>query len=174
MVPIKKYGIKLRLVEETDAAFILNIRMDAKRSRYISKTDSDNEKQRLWIRNYKIREADGREYYFIAEDENGTPFATYRVYDISDHSAVIGSWVTKPGYTNSANSIKVDIAVKEFVFEVLGFNHVFFDVHKENKSVLRYHRLFNPKIVRETEIDFTFELVRDIFFERRSTLFKNI
>lgn len=173
MFPIKKYGIKLRLVEETDAAFILKLRKDKDRSRYISATDPDVEKQEIWIRKYKAREAEGLEYYFIAEDEFGVPFATYRVYDITDDSAIIGSWVSIPGYTNASNSIKVDIMVKEFVFSTLKFNKILFDVRRNNKSVLRYHKMYNPSVIRETDNDIFFELTRENFFQRSFLLFKN-
>jgi hypothetical protein len=38
---LSKYNIKLRLVEETDSDFIIKLRTDASKSRFISETNSD-------------------------------------------------------------------------------------------------------------------------------------
>ena len=65
MVKIEKYGLKARLVEEQDAAFILSLRTDPKLSRFLHPTENDEEKQRAYIRGYKEREKQGKDYYFI-------------------------------------------------------------------------------------------------------------
>jgi RimJ/RimL family protein N-acetyltransferase len=174
MENFSKYGVKMRFVEPTDALFIIDIRTDEKKKKYISATDISVEKQIQWINGYKLREQDRKEYYFIAVDEEGENFATYRVYNIENNTAEIGSWVTKPGYKKTENSIKVDIIMKEFVFEELGFDILNFEVRKENKSVLRYHKMFGPEVVKETEQDIFFVLNREEFFKNRNRLFKNI
>ena len=171
---VEKYNISLRSVEENDAAFIISLRTDAKKSRYISNTSKDIEVQQEWIKNYKIKEADKKEFYFIAIDENQKKFATYRVYNIDEDICEIGSWVSKPNYSNTNNSIKVDIIMKEFVFEILGFSKLRFEVNKENYSVIKYHKLFNPNIVKETEENFYFVLHKYDFEESRNKFFKNI
>ena len=82
---ITKYGVHCRLVNENDASFIVKLRSDEKRSRYIHSTDNDVESQKQWIRDYKIREANGVEYYFIYEAD-GVPFGVNRIYDMHyDH-----------------------------------------------------------------------------------------
>ncbi len=100
---IEKYGIKLQSVDIDDAEFIILIRTDTRKSRYISSTVSDVDLQIQWIKDYKQREAQNKEYYFIAIDENDEKFATYRVYNIEDDICEIGSWVSKPGYENANN-----------------------------------------------------------------------
>ena len=67
---ISKYNISLRLVDEEDADFIVSLRSDEKKSRFISYTDPNIETQKNWIREYKKRENEGKEYYFIASDVN--------------------------------------------------------------------------------------------------------
>lgn len=171
---IENYGIRLRSVEIADAEFIVNARTDEKRSRFISTTNPDIEKQQEWIKSYKVREIQGTEYYFIAEDEEGESFATYRIYDITNDTCEIGSWVTLPGYTKSLNAIKVDIMMKEFAFEDLGFDQIKFEVRKKNFSVLKYHSLFKPTIYNETEKDVYFILNKEDFFKQRNRLFNNI
>ena len=52
----KKYDIELSLVTEEDAQFILDLRTDASKSRFISKTDYNIDVQKNWIKEYKKRE----------------------------------------------------------------------------------------------------------------------
>ena len=171
---ISKYNIDLRLVEIEDAELLISFRTDERRKRFISATDRDVSKQIEWLRGYKSREAEGIEYYFIATDSNGEKFCTYRVYNFDDNIVEIGSWVTKPNYSNSLNSVKVDLLMKEFVFETLNFDKLCFEVRRDNKSVVRYHKLFGPRIIRETDQDIFFELSKNTFYSNRLTKFKNI
>ncbi|MGE8377012.1 MAG: GNAT family N-acetyltransferase [Sphingobacterium sp.] len=171
---IDKYGIKLVSVEAFDAEFIIEARTDPKRSRFISATDTDIDNQIKWINEYKKRESRGEEYYFIGIDESGERFGTYRIYNIKSGVPVIGSWVTKPGYNKALNSIKMDIIMKEFVFEVLNFSALNFDVRINNKSVLRYHRMFAPTVVHETELDIFFLLEKEDFYINRDKFFRKI
>lgn len=170
----EKYNIKLSTVKEEDALFIIALRTDLMRSRFIYSTNSDVELQKEWIRSYKKREAVKEEFYFIATDENGERFATYRVYNFEDDICEIGSWVSKPNYNNAVNSIKVDIIMKEFVFETLQFEQLKFEVNKKNTSVIKYHKLFAPDIVNETTENYFFVLHKENFEKKRKQIFRNI
>jgi len=59
---LNRYGLHVRLVNEDDAEYILNLRTDHKLGRFLSKTVNDLEVQKQWIRDYKKREALGLEY----------------------------------------------------------------------------------------------------------------
>lgn len=167
MKTINNYNIKLRLVEANDAAFILELRTDSSKSKFISQTDFDIEKQKEWIRNYKEREEREDEFYFIASDINEIDFATYRVYNKKEDTIEIGSFVSKPSYNNPINIIKVDIIVKEYVFNVLGFQKLNFEVRKENKSVVNYHKKFEPVIINEDDLNYYFILEKEAFFSNK-------
>lgn len=167
MKGLSKYNIKLRLVEETDSDFIIKLRTDASKSRFISETNSDLEKQKLWIKEYKKREFRGEEYYFIAVDENNEEFATYRLYNKTKESIEIGSFVSKPKYDNPINIIKVDILLKSFVFNEMNYSQLNFEVRRENKSVLNYHKKFNPILVNEDELNSYFVLERVAFMANK-------
>ena len=159
-----KYNdITVRLVEKRDASFILSIRNDEKKSRYLSKTPNDLKLQEEWIIKYKQREKIGNEFYFIASDDKDNVFATYRVYKIETGIPEIGSWVTKPSYDNPRNSMRLDILVKNFVFNELLFDKIQFEVRKENRSVNMYHRLFSPVLVSEDYLNNYYILEKDIF-----------
>ncbi|GEN72503.1 MULTISPECIES: GNAT family N-acetyltransferase [Chryseobacterium] len=160
---IEYKGIKLRFVEADDASFIVSIRNNEKKSRFISKTSQDVEAQKQWISDYKKREQQKKEFYFIAVDENNEDYATYRVYKIDSGLPEIGSWVSKPDYSNIKNSIKVDIAVKDFVLNELNFDILQFEVRKQNASVNSYHKLFQPELIRSDDENNYYLLKRDTF-----------
>lgn len=167
MYQLSKYKIKLRFVEETDADFIIELRTDKSKSRFISATDSDIQKQKVWIREYKKREANKEEFYFIAQDEENIDFATYRVYNLKEDTAEIGSFVSKPEYNKAINIIKVDVLVKSFVFDDLAYDQLNFEVRKNNKSVNSYHKKFSPYLVNEDELNYYYILQKDLFFENK-------
>jgi len=160
---IEYKGIKLRFVEADDAEFIVSIRNDEKKSRFISKTSQDVDAQKKWISDYKEREQQKKEYYFIAVDEKNEDYATYRVYKIESGLPEIGSWVSKPDYSNTKNSIKVDVAVKNFVLNELKFDTLQFEVRKQNTSVNSYHKLFQPELVRSDDENNYYLLKRETF-----------
>ena len=168
MIEINKFGIKLRLIEEKDADFIVRIRTDSVKSKFISPTSSDIEEQRNWIREYKIREKRNEEFYFIAIDGSDEKFATYRLYNRNKDTIEVGSFVSKPFYINAVNVIKVDVILKTYVFEVLGFQALNFEVRKKNKSVIGYHKKFKPIIVSEDELNYYFKLDKDSFFSTKA------
>ncbi|NML69387.1 GNAT family N-acetyltransferase [Chryseobacterium sp. RP-3-3] len=167
---IEYKGIKLRFVETDDAAFIVSIRNNEKKSRFISKTSPDVNAQKEWILSYKEREQQKKEFYFIAFDENNEEYATYRVYKIDSGLPEIGSWVSKPEYSNIKNSIKVDIAVKNYVLNELGFDTLQFEVRKQNTSVNSYHKLFQPELIRSDDENNYYLLKKDTF----NTILPNI
>lgn len=165
---LNEYNIKLRFVEESDSNFIIKLRTDSSKSRFISKTNSDVQHQKLWIKEYKKRELSGDEYYFIAIDEKDVEFATYRLYNKTENSIEIGSFISKPEYDNPINVIKVDIILKSFVFANLDYKELTFEVRKENRSVVNYHKKFNPTLVKEDELNFYFVLERESFLKNKT------
>lgn len=76
----------LRLVEENDAGFICTLRNNDKLNTYISKSTADTKSQAEWIRNYKNRENNGEEYYFIiCKSDDQSPIGTVRLYDFREN-----------------------------------------------------------------------------------------
>lgn len=157
---IEKYGIKLRLVEEADAEFIVALRTDEMRSAYISPTSGDVSAQVQWIHKYKQREAEDKEYYFIAE-KGGIAWGTIRIYNLAETSFESGSWVFLPD-SPLGMPILAGILAREFAFDhYSNMTHVTFSVRKKNKQVLAYHLRYNPELTSETEDDFYFRLSRE-------------
>lgn len=167
---IDKYGIKLRTVREDDAGFILSLRTDKKLSRYLSPTSNNIKEQEKWIKNYLIREERKLEFYFICEDSSGQKLGTTRIYDFRGDTFELGSWLFRADIVNSA--IIADIITKEYAFSKLGFNYCTFNVRKENKSVVNYHKKYRPEIIYENEVDIGFKLDKNAFTSYKDKILK--
>ena len=173
---IEKYGLALRYVNQNDADFILKLRTEKNNSRFISTTINDIQAQERWIRKYKEREKAGLEYYFIVYDENKEAFATYRIYNKSNEMIEIGSFITKKNYKNPLSAIKLDILMKEFVFETLNYKCLNFEVRKLNFSVVRYHKEYKPMLIKEDKLNYFFIQTKKKFNVNKKKfkkLFKN-
>lgn len=90
---LESKNIRVRYVEESDADFILSLRLDNRYNTFLSTVTPDVEAQREWILKYKNDEEKGKQFYFIIERVDGTPCGTVRVYDIRKDSFCWGSWI---------------------------------------------------------------------------------
>jgi hypothetical protein len=165
-IPKNKFGLNIRFVDESDAEFILSLRTNVKLGRFITATTSDISSQKNWIHNYKQREKDGLEYYFLFSNSEGENIGVNRIYNLTNKSFEIGSWIFKES-NNPSSSILADIYTRDFGFFKLGFNNSVFQVRKENKSVLRYHQLYQPTQIEEDDLNFYFELSISKYSENR-------
>ena len=164
----KRYGLHVRLVQESDAKFILSLRTNEKLARFINATSADVSQQIAWTRNYKKREASGTDYYFVFEKPQGTPVGVCRIYDVEPGRFTTGSWLFSPSAPVGA-SILADIITREIAWELWPDAVQFFDVKKDNTTVNKYHTTFRAEIIRETEDDCFYSCTRENF-EKRKTL----
>ncbi len=169
MNTIHKYGIILRLVQEEDAAFILKLRTNSLLNKYISPTSFNISDQINWIRDYKIRELTGHEYYYIAEDQNGNMYGTIRIYNFDEKSFEIGSWLFLPN-SPLGMAVKAQFIGFETGFEILNAEFCRLQIRKENKVVLKYMQDFETNLVREDELNYYFTLTKENFYKRRSEI----
>jgi hypothetical protein len=167
---LERYGVQVRLANEGDAEFILSLRTNEKLSRFLHSTDNDVEKQRQWMRNYKLREAMGEDYYFIYYYQ-GQPFALNRIYDIKTDRATGGSWISKPG-TDLEQSIASVMIERDILFDVLGLDFDAFDVRKGNKKVQKLHAMFGAVKVGESDLDYYYELPKEVYHVHRDEIIK--
>ena len=151
----------LRLVEESDAQFILDLRTKEK-AKYLSKTDNNLDNQINWIKNYKIREKDGKEYYFVIENKESERIGLVRAYKIEDDSATSGSWIMLDGVKTEA-TLEGVLLLYEFILEYLGKEKIFFDVRKDNIKVWRFHKSYGAVQIDEDELDYFFEFSKYSF-----------
>tara|TARA_B110000093_G_C12948361_1_gene401277 strand:- start:28 stop:552 length:525 start_codon:yes stop_codon:yes gene_type:complete len=163
-------GVRLRLVDEADSEFIVELRNDEQLSRHISKSTSDCLKQLAWIQGYKLREARGEEYYFIIESE-GLPVGTVRIYDIRGNSFCWGSWIITRG-AGPAVAVKSAMLIYDYAFDVLGFMQSHFDVRKENRSVNAFHLRMGAECARSDSLDHFYVLKRSTYLDARKKLLR--
>jgi len=169
MTDLKFNTIQLRLVEEDDAEFILQLRMDKRYNQFISATSPDIHFQKEWIRKYKEREAARTEFYFIIERLDGVPCGTVRIYDLRKESFCWGSWILNENKTNFA-ALESAFLVYLFGFSILGYEKSHFDVMKGNKGVISLHKNMGAIQVGEDEHNFYFEITKNSISAR----FKNL
>lgn len=159
--------IKLRLVEEADAEFILSLRLDERYNQHLSRVSNDIDQQRTWIRNYKKDETNGKEYYFIIERHDHTPCGTVRVYDLRSDSFCWGSWILNTAKTRYA-AIETALLVYKFGFEKLGYQKSHFEVLRENEKVIAFHTKFGAKKIGEDSENYYFNFHRSAYHEKSS------
>lgn len=165
--------IRMRLVEENDAEFILALRLDEHYGKYLSSTDASVSKQREWIRRYKQGEQAGIQYYFIIERLDGVRCGTVRVYDLREDSFCWGSWILNQDKTRYA-AVESAFLVYQFGFEVLGFAQSHFDVMKDNKRVIAFHQKMGAEIVGEDEKNLYFTIQKAAVAESKVKLSSKI
>ena len=167
---LDKYGLHCRFVKEGDAEFIVKLRADEKRSRFIHETEADVEKQVIWIRKYKEREAKGEEYYFIYEI-NGEPFGVNRIYDRHEDHCTEGSWVCLP-IEDSSKTIASALIIRDFIFEYFKFDYDFFNVSVGNNKVKKFHKISGATIIDQNEEEYTFRLRKEDYLQNRDWFIK--
>lgn len=144
--------IRLRDIEIEDAAFVVGLRTDESKSRFLNKTSADVDAQIAYIQSYKSAKKD---YYFIIEKKDGTRVGTVRIYDIRDDSFCWGSWLMVDGAPTTA-AIESALLIYEFAFYILGFERSHFDVRHGNIRVADFHKRMGAKVVSQDDLDLFF------------------
>lgn len=148
--------IKLRNVKIEDANFIVALRTNEKKGRFISTTSDNIRAQEKWIEGYLKSEGQA---YFIITDLNDTPFGTVRLYDQQQDSFCWGSWIL---HEDAPAHFAIESALLVYYYALkLGFTSAHFDVRKGNFSVIRFHERFGAVRQNDTDEDILFTLSKD-------------
>lgn len=134
---LDRYGLHCRLVSEGDAKFIVMLRNTPELTRYFPRIDNDVEKQIEWIRNYKQREEQGCDYYFMFEF-HGERVGVYRIAEINEDSTFMcGSLIFGNSLYKMA-SIAAMTMVHEIAFENLKLLKEvdYIGTHEDNRGLL--------------------------------------
>jgi RimJ/RimL family protein N-acetyltransferase len=152
----KVIGNKLAFRDITigDASFILGLRTDEYKSRYLNSTVNDLERQKKWLDDYAKSEDQA---YFIIESLSGRLMGAVRLYDPRGKSFCWGSWILIQGAPQAA-AIESALMVYSYALDHLGFSGSHFDVRKGNERVWRFHERFGARRVGESEIDYFYEI----------------
>lgn len=162
---IEKYGLKVQLVNENDADFILSLRADPNRTKHMVTLENDIEKQKKWIREYKKREEEGIDYYFIFSDTEENPIGVSRFshIDFIEKTAKSSSWVAIEGLIYEP--LKMVLMSNEIIFNSLGIETSWGEVFKNNNSVIKIFKLFGYKF-KDSGLDYYyFTIEKNDFFK---------
>ena len=150
-------NIVLRDVEESDAAFILALRLDPALNRFLSPVADDVERQRAWIRGYL---AGAGQAYFVICDREGHPIGTVRLYDATGDSFSWGSWILQ---RDAPVTAAMESALLVYRLGLSwGFQASHFQVSKGNDTVIRFHELWGAQRTGETADEVHFRLDRAV------------
>lgn len=166
---LKSKTIQIRFVEESDAEFILELRLDKKYNQFLSSVNSDVQAQKDWIKKYKNDELKRTQFYFIIERNDGTPCGTVRIYDLQKDSFCWGSWILNENKTRYS-ALESAFLVYQFGFDELGFVKSHFDVRKGNEKVISFHEKMGAKKVGEDELNEYFNITKEAVVEAKNKL----
>lgn len=136
-----------------DAAFILSLRTDAEKSRYLSAVSGELADQQAWLERYAV--ADDQAYFII--EHQGELIGTVRLYDPQGDSFCWGSWILKSGRPSQA-AMESALMVYAYAIDHLGFRAAHFDVRKGNERVWQFHERFGAQRTAETDLDYLYRL----------------
>lgn len=157
---LKSKTIQIRFVEESDAEFILKLRLDPKYNQFLSSVNSDVQSQKDWIKKYKNDEAAKKQFYFIIERNDATPCGTVRIYDLKEDSFCWGSWILNEDKTRYA-ALESALLVYQFGFNELGFEKSHFDVRKGNEKVISFHKKMGAQKTGEDDLNEYFNITKE-------------
>lgn len=136
-----------------DAAFILSLRTDTKKNRYLSTVSGELAEQQAWLERYARSE---NQAYFVIEYQ-GVPIGSVRLYDQQADSFCWGSWILVSSRPSQA-AMESALMVYAYAVDHLGFSSAHFDVRKGNERVWQFHERFGARRIAETGLDYFYRL----------------
>lgn len=160
---IEGVSLSLRLARLQDAEYIHALRMNPAYNTHLSEVTGTVQDQADWIERYKIREAEGSEYYYVIERRaDAQPCGLVRLYDITDDEFTWGSWILDHNKPPKA-ALESAVLIYQIGFEHLGKRLSVFDVRGDNARTLAFHTRFGAvETGRNTQ---------DVFFNYHATQF---
>jgi len=165
--------VRMRIVEEADAEFILKLRLDEKYNQFLSSVSPDLKSQKSWIRQYKDDEKARKQFYFIIERLDGTPCGTVRIYDLKVESFCWGSWILNEDKTRYS-ALESAFLVYKFGFEELGYEKSRFEVMRANEKVVSFHEKMGALRTGEDQINYFFEITKDAVYRAKEKISRKI
>lgn len=164
--------LTITLVDVDDAEFIYSLRTDPSHGKFLSTTSALLGDQIEWIKNYKVREKSGKEYYFLFS-LNKVKLGVIRIYNIKEKEATSGSWLCVKGVQFEI-AVKMLIFMRDFLFMKLEQENEIMDTRLDNKQVIKTHILFGAKEVGRNNIDVFHVLNKVDYVKNRSRIMKLI
>ncbi len=159
---IDGYCYRLRPVTLDDASFIVKLRTDPVRSKYINPISDDVLLQIDWLNCYFERTGD---YYFVVEHIGSRkPEGLISLYDFSDCSAEWGRWIIESG---SSCAIESAMLIYQLAFEHFSLESVYCRTLEMNGSVTSFHDSTGAKRSHEIQNYVTINNVANTAIEHK-------
>ena len=156
-------SIFFREVSNDDADFIVSLRTDPTKNQFISATSNDVDEQKRFIGQYLKSETD---FYFVICNWESRAIGTIRLYDVQEGSFCWGSWILISEAPSSA-ALESALLMYDFAFYALHYKRSHFDVRKENKRVVEFHKRLGAVVVSEDELNLYFTFEHDAYISIR-------
>lgn len=162
---VERYGLKVRLVKENDAEFIISLRSDPNKTKYMITLTDEIENQIRWIQEYKEREREGLDYYFIYSNDEGKSIGLNRLshIDYNEKSGKASSWIAIEEL--KYEPIIMILLANEVVFNIIGIESTWGELHKNNNSAYKILKLFGYKFKDIGTEYFRSSLLKSDFFD---------
>lgn len=118
-----------------DAEFILSLRTDPVKSRYLSTVSPDVQSQRDWLKAY--RAGTGQAYFIICHQDSA--IGTIRLYDAKGESFCWGSWILVDDRPRQA-AVESFLMIFSYAVDHLGFRESHFDVRRGNTRARSFYQ----------------------------------
>ena len=162
---LEKYGLKVRLVNVDDANFILSLRANPNRTKHMMTLDFSLESQKEWILEYKKREKEGLDYYFIYSNIEEKPIGVNRIshLNLNAKTGKSSSWIAVEGL--KYEPLKMLLIGNEIVFNLIGFDMSWGEVNKNNSRAIKIFKLFGYKLKDVGTEYYDFTLINSDFLK---------
>lgn len=157
LLRIDGVALSLRLVVPEDAGYLHNLRLDARYNTHLSSVTGTVCDQENWIREYKGREAEAIEYYYVIERRKDLQrCGLVRLYGISADHFTWGSWILDE---NKPHKAALESAVLSFKvgFHHLGLDVAEIDVRNDNFKARAFYERLGMTYLRHDHRDSFYE-----------------
>lgn len=158
--------VKLKNVvpSEEVAEFIVRLRRDERKSKYIHETSNDIALQKKWIEEQNERSND---YYFLMINNNGEFVGTVSIYNINNKKAELGRWVSVGNALENMDSVYI---LHKWAFSELGLDTIYTRTLSENIKVVNFWKKFGAHMLSKENTDIGMispgEVNRSDFFDK--------
>lgn len=173
MARVEGPNLVLRLIQPEDAVYVYGLRSNPAYNTHLSTVTGTVDDQRNWIEDYKSREAQGQELYYVIERKDGVRCGLVRLYDIEAESFTWGSWILDENKTRKA---ALESAVLSFGvgFDALGLHSAIVDVRIANEHAAAFYRRLGMVETHRTDRDIFFNYARERFDTDRTHYLRHL
>lgn len=131
--------IIIRSTTVDDAAFIVDIRNDEEKNRYVHPVANDIPTEIRWIE--KQRKLEGDFFFTIIRKNDGNLLGNVAIYNINKNNncGELGRWVS---YGTAVENLETILLVHDFAFGILGLDYVYTKTLSCNKCVANFWQRF--------------------------------